>query len=327
MKADKTKTKSVPLALIIPAHNSESTLGLVLKSVEKQDYPIKKIFILDNKSTDSTVKIAREYAKKSRFSVQVIAHKKDMGLSYSYNEAISKVKTPLVITLQSDSIIKSKKGVSLLVNEFLKDSEVVASCSLQITTMKIWDKYNFWQKCLFSRMAGKVLSGRNGRFCCFSIKALKQVGLFNNKFYRTAGEDGDMFYRLMQIGNVVDVDTLAFHLHSMNNKFILKDYIYKENQLAEAVGATMVHNLKRSSIMNWLTALIRPILIFGLLIPKINLVFLLLVLIFIFYITKEVFLRNYKDIRILALPFINLFLIFSFTFYLLKGIITRRQTL
>ena len=317
----------VPLTIIIPARNSESTLELVLKSVEKQDYPIKKVVILDNKSTDNTAKIAKDFAKKSKLSVQVIVHKRDMGLSYSYNEAISKVRTKLVITLQSDSTIEKKNGVRRLVREFEKNSNVVSACSLHITPMKIWNQYNFWQKCLFSRLAGKVLSGRNGRFCCFNTSALKRVGMFKTKYYRSAGEDGDMFYRLMQIGEVVDVNTLTIHLHSMNDKFKLKDYIYKENQLAEAVGATMAHNMKRTSVRSWHTALIRPILIMGLFIPKINYIFALLIVVYVFYYTKDVFIKARKDIRILALPFINLFLLFSFTFYFLRGIITKRQKL
>ena len=319
--------KSIPVTIIIPMHNSASTLKPVLDSVESQGYPVSEIFVLDNNSSDNSAEIVSDYAKRSKFNVKLIVHKKDMGLSYSYNEALNKVKTPLVITLQSDCVITKKNGVATLVKPFLKEKDIVASCSLQTTPWSVWKKYNFWQKCLFSRHVGRALSGRNGRFCCYSLESMKKVGLFNTKAYRTAGEDGDMFYHLMQIGRVVDVDLVVDHLHSMSDRFFLKTYIYKENQLAEAVGATMANNFGITGFMSWATALIRPALIIGLFIPWINILSAILIIAFAFNFTKEVFLYNIRDIRAAGLLFINIFLIFSFTFYFIRGAVTKRQVL
>jgi glycosyltransferase involved in cell wall biosynthesis len=319
--------KQIPVTIIIPMHNSASTLKAVFRSLEKQEYPVKEVFVLDNNSSDNSAQITQNYAKSSKFKVRLIVHKKDMGLSYSYNEAMKKVKTPLVITLQSDCVILSKKGVEILVAPFLDDTNIVASCSLQTTPWKVWRKYNFWQKCLFSRHVGRVLSGRNGRFCCYSVAAMKKIGFFNTKAYRTAGEDGDVFYKLKESGTIVDVDLVVDHLHSMSDNFTLKTYIYKENQLAVAVGAAMANNFSRTGIMSWGTALIRPILILGLFIPWIQWVSLTLIVLFVFNFTKEVFLYNFRDIRVIGLPFVNIYLIFSFTYYFIRGAVTKRQIL
>ena len=321
------REKDIPVTIIIPMHNSASTLQAVFRSLERQEYPVREVFVLDNNSSDDSAEITKKYAKNSKFKVRLIVHKKDMGLSYSYNEAMKQVKTPLVITLQSDCVIPGKKGIEILVKPFISDKKMVASCSLQTTPWKVWRKYNFWQKCLFSRHVGRVLSGRNGRFCCYSVAAMKKIGFFNTKAYRTAGEDGDAFYKLNEIGSIVDVGVVVDHLHSTSNDFSLKTYIYKENQLAEAVGATMVNNLSRTSMMSWATALIRPILIVGLFIPWIQWISLTLIVLFVFNFTKEVFLYNFRDIRIIALPFVNIYLIFSFTYYFVRGAITKRQTL
>lgn len=318
---------NIPVTIIIPMHNSATTLKPVLDSVENQNYQIAEIFILDNNSSDNSAEIVKDYIKKSRFKIKLIVHKTDMGLSYSYNEAIKKVKTPLVITLQSDCVIPKKNGVGMLVKPFMKNDNIVASCSLQTTPWKVWKQYGFWQKCLFARHVGRNLSGRNGRFCCYSLEALKQVGLFNTKAYRTAGEDGDMFYHLMQIGSVVDINLVVEHLHSMSDNFSLKTYLYKENQLAEAVGATMVNNYKRTGILSWATALIRPLLLIGLFIPWLNIAFIFLIIIFAFNFTKEVFFYSFRDIRILGLLFVNIFLIFSFTYYFARGVATKKQVL
>ncbi len=319
---------NLEITLIVPIRNSETTLGDVFAGIEKQDYPIEEIWLVDNFSTDSSVELMSQYAQQSKFNVKLIRQKEDLGLSHSYNEVIDQAKTTLLITLQSDCVIKKTSGVSELVEPFEKDKQVVAACSQQITPWSVWDYYPFWQKCLFSRHAGKVLSGRNGRFCCFSVEALRKAGKFNEKAYRTAGEDGDLFLKLSKIGKVLDVeDVVVDHLHSKAARFSLRDYIYKENQLAEAVGACFSINISRINPLNYLTALTRLLMIIGLFIPGWNKLFLLLVIGYSFYVTKDVFLKNWRDPKILILPAVNIFLFFSYVYYFLRGAANRRQIL
>lgn len=319
--------KIIPVTVIIPIHNSETTLKCVLESLEKQAYPISTVLLIDNKSSDSSLKIALEYVKKSKLRIEIIENEKDRGLSSSYNRATNLSKTPYLITLQSDCVIVDDTGVEKLLDPFLKDAGVVTTCSLQTTPWDVWKSYNFWQKALFSRHVGRILSGRNGRFCCFSLEALKKIGGFDEENFRTAGEDGDVLLKLSKIGKVVDVDTIVHHLHNRNNKFSLKDYIYKENQLAEAVGANLAKSIFKTSLLNYRTAFIRPLLLAGLLIPKFNIVFLLATLVSGVYFTKELFLREWKSPKIILLLSVNIFLIFSYTFYFLKGFITGKQRL
>lgn len=55
------------LSIVIPAHNEEARLPVTLQQVAdftaKQDYPI-EVIVVENGSSDRTLKIAREYAKK-----------------------------------------------------------------------------------------------------------------------------------------------------------------------------------------------------------------------------------------------------------------------
>jgi len=316
------------VSLVVPIHNSASTLKKVLDSIERQEHPLTEVFLIDNNSSDSSFHIMEVYQKSSKFKVKLIRQTVDKGLAHSYNEAIRAMETDFVITLQSDCVINESDGISRLLKPFSRDNEIVASCSLQKTPWGIWEEYDFWQKCLFSRHAGKVASGRNGRFCCFKTKSLKKIGLFNERKYRTAGEDGDLFIRLEKVGNVVDVNDLVVdHLHSRSKNFSLGNYIYKENQLAEATGACLANNLKKVSLLNYKTVLLRPVLLIGLLVPKVNLVFLILILAYSVYITSNVFKKEWKNYRILLLPVINIFLLLSFNYFFFRGFVTKRQAL
>jgi len=318
---------NIKVSMVVPAKNSETTIGEALESIEKQQFDIAEIFLIDNCSTDSTLQIMQQHAKKSRFKISVFSKSKDGGLADSYNKAIKETTTPYLITLQSDCIIPEKNGIKKLMEPFLNNSDIIVSCSKQTTPWKIWNKYNFWQKCLFSRHVGKILSGRNGRFCCFKTEAIKKVGMFDKKTYRTAGEDGDILIKLSKIGTIVDADIVIDHLHSKVKNFSVSDYIYKENQLAEAVGACLSKNFNQIELKNFKTALLRPVLIIGLLIPILNIFFLGVIFAYSFILTKQVFVHEWKNYRILFLPFVNIFLLFSYTFFFLKGVIMKRQRL
>lgn len=322
-----TNFKKISVSVVVPIHNSATILNDTLDSLEKQDYSISEIFIIDNNSTDNSLKIAENFAKHSRFKIIIIRQKEDRGLAHSYNQAINLAKTTHLITLQSDCIIPEKDDMKKLLKPFGEDNDVVVSCSLQMTPWKVWEKYNFWQKCLFSRHVGKPLSGRNGRFCCFSIEALKSVGLFNEQAFRTAGEDGDILFRLSSKGKIIDVDVVVKHLHSMNNNFSIGDYIYKENQLAEAVGACLGQNFGKIRLIQFSTAFLRIFLILGLFIPILRVMFVALILIYSVYLTKNCFLLCWRDARIFLLLFINIFLLFSYSFYFVRGLITKKQRL
>ena len=320
---NKLKTVSV----VVPIYNSATILQEVLNSLEEQEYPIHKVILIDNNSKDSSFEIMKKYAQTSKFCVCLIRHDQDKGLSYSYNEAIDNSETDFLITLQSDCVIPDKEGIKKILDPFDKDNGIVVACSLQTTPWKVWQEYNFWQKCLFSRHVGKIMSGRNGRFCCFSLQALRNVGKFDENTYRTAGEDGDILFRLSSVGKIVDVDLVVEHLHNKNPDFSLGDYIYKENQLAEAVGACLGRNFGKISITQFTTALLRVVLVLGMLLPKIGFFFMGLVVLYSVYFTNAVFLRSWNGYKIILLFFVNIFLLFSYSYYFLKGFFLKRQML
>lgn len=316
------------MTLVIPIRNSETTLEEVFEGIEKQSYPIKEVWLVDNFSTDSSVELMYQYAARSKFKIEIIKQEEDLGLAHSYNEIIDKAETSYLVTLQSDCVIRRTNDLSRLVRPIEKDREIVATCSKQITPWSVWNKYPFWQKCLFSRFAGKILSGRNGRFCCFQVESLREVGKFNEKTYRTAGEDGDLFLKLSRKGKIIDVNEVVVdHLHSQASNFPVGTYIYKENQLAEAVGTCFSVNIKKINPFSYLTALVRFLIIIGLFIPVWNKLFLFLIVCYSFYVTKDVFLKEWKNPRVLLLPFINFFLFLSYVYYFLRGALNRRQIL
>jgi cellulose synthase/poly-beta-1,6-N-acetylglucosamine synthase-like glycosyltransferase len=84
------------VSIVIPAYNSQKTIGSTLKSARALDYPRKEIIVV-NDSMDSTPEIARSYG------AGVIQNQKRMGKPASLNRATSEAKGELLFILDSDT--------------------------------------------------------------------------------------------------------------------------------------------------------------------------------------------------------------------------------
>jgi glycosyltransferase involved in cell wall biosynthesis len=78
------------ITLYIPCYNAEEYIDGVLKAAFNQTLPADEVIVVDDGSTDNTVKIA------SRYPVRLIRHPENRGLSASRNSAIKSSKADFV---------------------------------------------------------------------------------------------------------------------------------------------------------------------------------------------------------------------------------------
>lgn len=91
------------IAIIVPIYNEEPFLHRCLKSIENQTVPFNEVILVDDASTDGSLKIAKEYEKIGGW--HVIKNKENKGLSHSRNIGIKKAKSDYVTFLDSDDEI------------------------------------------------------------------------------------------------------------------------------------------------------------------------------------------------------------------------------
>jgi len=84
------------IALYVPCFNAEKTIQACLSAVLHQSRPADDILVIDDGSTDMTVKIA------SSFPVRIIKHAKNLGLAVARNSAIKNTNAKLIASLDSD---------------------------------------------------------------------------------------------------------------------------------------------------------------------------------------------------------------------------------
>ena len=79
---------SAPLVTVItPVFNTEAYLADCIESVLEQDYENWEYVVVDNRSTDRTLEVAREYAAKDE-RVRVVEHDAHLGMLANWNRAL-----------------------------------------------------------------------------------------------------------------------------------------------------------------------------------------------------------------------------------------------
>lgn len=89
------------LSIVIPNYNNSKYLAQCIESVLGQSYPLEEIVIYDDRSTDDSVKILQEYAKKDP-RIRLILATENKGVSVARDTAIRSCKTEYVTTIDAD---------------------------------------------------------------------------------------------------------------------------------------------------------------------------------------------------------------------------------
>lgn len=96
--------EEITVSVVTPCYNSERTIRKTIESVLNQTLACKEYFIIDGKSSDRTVEIAKEY--EAAFAAKgihyEISSEKDAGIYDAMNKGIAKATGTLVGIINSD---------------------------------------------------------------------------------------------------------------------------------------------------------------------------------------------------------------------------------
>jgi|SRR6185369_7781377 len=319
-----------PVSVIIPMKNSETTILVTLESIKKQKYPIREVIIIDNVSTDNSIALVQKYSKKSKIPMTLIKRNKNKGVGASYNLGAKKAKSEFIVFMHSDSSLKNSNELEKLIKPLLSNKNVVAAYSTIINPQSIWETYNFWQKCLFARAVGKQGPGLNSKFDCLRRDVFLKIGGFDDVNFGEdidiGGEDGDLHYRLLEIGEVVLSQAKVIHLHYLGKNYKISDWIKNRKLLSKTYGRIIRVQAKKLPL-GALVFVIKPTLALLPFLPKLHIIGIALLFVYAFWYTKKMFTSSLtlQDPRIVLLPFLNIFLIYYETFWMLDGLLFIRK--
>jgi len=193
------------LSVVIVNYNSEA----VIKSCLGPLVNIKRIIVVDNASTDDSVKRVHQVCP----NAEIILNSKNFGYGTAVNQGISRVKTPYVLVINPDAILKIEAIESLISIARSYQNTAIVAPLLYSPKRGLELELKRSEEQSHSRTAVTP----DGDFCTWfatgavwlcNIKAWRNVGGFDENIF-LYGEDLDLCKRIINYGYTIIICSKA----------------------------------------------------------------------------------------------------------------------
>ncbi|MBU1292252.1 glycosyltransferase family 2 protein [Patescibacteria group bacterium] len=176
--------RNLPLVSInLLTWNGEKYIEDCLNSVFNQSYSNLKILIIDNNSTDKTIKYLKKIKDRSK-NLKVIFNKKNIGFSAGHNQGIEQSKGDFILCLNQDAVL-GNNFIQNIVEVFNRDKKIAS----------VQGKVLRWQK-------GLPISNQNSDYDVSRIIDTTGLSVLKNRriINRSQGEiDQEQFNKVEEI--------------------------------------------------------------------------------------------------------------------------------
>jgi poly-beta-1,6-N-acetyl-D-glucosamine synthase len=214
-----------PLSILISCKNEEKGIRDTIKYIAQQDYEGEiKVIVIDNASTDETSSQALKAGQDFHLHLRVLYEEKP-GKNFALNQALTKVDTPFVITLDADTIL-TQSAVRLLVCRLLSAPKEI--CAVAGAVLVRNSRKNFWTRIqewdYFLGIASiKRLQGfyqgtlvAQGAFSLYKRDTLLEIGGWDDAI----GEDIVLTWQMLKINCKVYFEPLAVAFTDVPETFV-----------------------------------------------------------------------------------------------------------
>ena len=124
------------VSIYIPAYNAENTIKDCINSVINQSKKFDEIIVIDDNSTDDTLKILKEFS-----NLNIIENKSNMGLGYNRNLGIKISSNNIVASIDAD-VVLNHKWLEIMINNISKNQNTMFGGKMSEKLIK--NKFNAW---------------------------------------------------------------------------------------------------------------------------------------------------------------------------------------
>lgn len=93
------KTQAFSISIVIPVFNEQDHLKDCLKSIQKQSITPDEVIVVDNNSTDESVKVVRS------FDFVTVLFEQKQGIVYARNKGFNSTKSKIIARIDADTIL------------------------------------------------------------------------------------------------------------------------------------------------------------------------------------------------------------------------------
>lgn len=190
------------ISVIIPAYNKEECIEVTIRSLLSSDYPIEKIFVVNDASTDKTREIVERLSKEFKKVVLLNRETNSGKASVSINYGLKHVKSELVAIVDGDSYADST-AIGKMVGHFSDEKVGVVTASILvknrgkfIQNLQVMEYVIMaWTRKLLDFIGG--VWATPGALSIYRKEALDKVGGFDE---HNMTEDIEITWRLVKEG-------------------------------------------------------------------------------------------------------------------------------
>lgn len=281
------------LSIVVAAYNVEKYIGKCLDSILNQTYKNIEVVIVDDGSTDETLKICNEYIKKDG-RIKVI-HQKNQGVSAARNNGISKTTGKYIAFVDADDFVHesmyeklmhslktNKSDIALCGYQYAyeNNAEAVPVKEINLTKLENEQIYEYLFKvgqsfeddaiiteniigCIWRAVYNKeVLNGVKFEAMPICEDMVFMIDLFNKK-PKVSIVDEPLYYYLQRSSSVVHAyddkkiknKILAYDIISKKIKTLVKEETLKAYQFH--TYASVINELLKNSSINEISEILK----------------------------------------------------------------------
>src|SRR3989344_6141718 len=228
------------VSVVILNWNGENYIKDCLDSLKKQKYKNYEIIVVDNNSTDNSIKLFKKYFPK----IKLIKNKENLGYSGGNNMGIQNSKGEYIILLNMDTLV-DKDWLGELV-KVAESDKYIGTCQSKILLFDKKNKINTAGNAINFLGFGycmdylkdknevnniREINFSSGASILIKREVINKIGLLDKDFF-LYGEDLDFGWRVLLQGykNLLAPNSIVYHKYnfSRNN---LKMYYLERNRL------------------------------------------------------------------------------------------------
>lgn len=183
------------ISIIIPLYNCEKTLKFCLDAIKNLDYKNYEVILVNDCSTDKTLKIAQE------FKFKIINLKQNLGAANARNIGAEQAKGNILLFTDSDIVLPSdtlnkvesyyKSGNKIFIGRF----------SPKLRFKNIFSQYKHLYLCYYYSKQDKYLHTLDTSLTVIPRKTFLEFGGFKNQL--RISEDAELGTRLTRAGELI----------------------------------------------------------------------------------------------------------------------------
>ena len=231
------KREQQDLSVIIISYNTADLIGNCLKSVFATSNITRKVFVVDNASTDGS----SDFIKDNFPSVHLAVNTKNVGFAAANNQVLPQCKGKYIFFLNPDTEIMSDTFSEAI--SFMDANPRIGLAGTKIINPDGTLQWSVSYKYPGQRYTASEVSDLPGKIACVlgaSIIArselIKEIEGFDEDFF-LYGEDQDLCLRIRKMGHVIGyIDSATvIHLGGQSEKDSLSSEVWKKKIHAEYI--------------------------------------------------------------------------------------------